>query len=259
MTDLLGALSDATNMAESWLWAAFLVFLRVGAVMALLPAFGERSVPQRVRLALTVCFTLIVAPAVAHRAPLPDAGFGLAVATEVIAGLALGIGLRLFVFALQIAGTLAAQSTSLAQLFGGQNAEPQPAISHIYVMAGLALAVMAGLHIHVAELLILSYDMLPFGLLPDSAVLSNWGVAQISAAFSLAFSLAAPFVAASVIYNIALGVINRAMPQLMVVFVGAPALTLGGLVLLAVSTPLLLAVWMTAFEAFLADPYAVPR
>ena len=258
MTEMLTLISATTNLTQGWLWAVALVFLRVGAVMALLPAFGEKSVPQRIRLALTVCFTLIVMPAVAEDAPQPEDGFALAIATEVIAGLALGIGLRLFVFALQIAGTLAAQSTSLAQLFGGQNAEPQPAISHIFVLAGLALAVMAGLHVRVAALLILSYDILPFGLLPDSAVLSNWGVAQISAAFALAFSMAAPFVAASLIYNIALGVINRAMPQLMVVFVGAPALTLGGLILLAISTPLLLALWMRAFDTFLTNPYVVP-
>ncbi|OZA12754.1 MAG: hypothetical protein B7Y02_06935 [Rhodobacterales bacterium 17-64-5] len=61
------------------------------------------------------------------------------------------------------------------------------------------------------------------------------------------------------IYNLALGAINRAMPQLAVSMVGAPALTLGGLALLAVATPLLLAVWLEAFQAFLADPFTVPK
>ncbi|QCO55695.1 flagellar biosynthetic protein FliR [Pseudorhodobacter turbinis] len=257
MNDLLNGLLAATNQTESWLWATLLVFVRVGAVMALLPAFGEQSVPQRVRLALTVCFTMIIAPAVVARAPGIEEGFALPLATEVAAGLALGIGFRMFVFALQIAGTLVAQSTSLSQLFGGQGAEPQPAISHVFVMAGLALAVASGLHVRVAEVLILSYNVLPFGIFPDSSILSDWGVAQIRAAFSLAFSMAAPFLAASLIYNIALGVINRAMPQLMVVLVGAPALTLGGLVLMAIATPLMLSLWMTALDAYLANPYVV--
>ncbi|WP_408633702.1 flagellar biosynthetic protein FliR [Pseudorhodobacter aquimaris] len=254
---MLNGLLAATNQTESWLWATFLVFVRVGAVMALLPAFGEQSVPQRVRLALTVCFTMIIAPAVVAQAPGIEEGFTLPLATEAVAGLALGIGFRMFVFALQIAGTLVAQSTSLSQLFGGQGAEPQPAISHVFVMAGLALAVVSGLHVRVAEVLILSYNVLPFGVFPDSSIMSDWGVSQIRTAFSLAFSMAAPFLAASVIYNIALGVINRAMPQLMVVLVGAPALTLGGLVLMAVATPLMLSLWMTAFDAYLANPYLV--
>ncbi len=67
--------------------------------------------------------------------------------------------------------------------------------------------------------------------------------------------MAVPFLAASVIYNIALGVINRAMPQLMVIFVGAPALTLGGLVLLAIAAPLLLKLWIDAFNAYLGNPF----
>lgn len=44
----------------------------------------------------------------------------------------------------------------------------------------------------------------------------------------------------------------------MVSMVGAPALTLGALALLAVATPILLAVWLQAFEAYLADPFGPP-
>lgn len=256
MIALIGALTETTNIAQNWLWAGFLVFLRVGAAMALLPAFGEQSVPQRIRLALGICYTMVVLPAVIERVAPLDGLLVLPLATEVIAGLSIGIGLRLFVFALQIAGTLAAQSTSLSQLFGGQGGEPQPAMSHVFVMAGLALAVMSGLHIRIAELFIFSYDVLPPGVFPSGEELAHWGLEQVSTAFSLAFSLAAPFIAASLIYNIALGVINRAMPQLMVVFVGAPALTLGGLILLAVSTPLLLGVWLNAFQTYLDNPFA---
>ena len=44
------------------------------------------------------------------------------------------------------------------------------------------------------------------------------------------------------------------MPALMVSFIGAPALTLGGLVLMALAVPLGLAIWLGAFQAFLANP-----
>jgi flagellar biosynthetic protein FliR len=88
--------------------------------------------------------------------------------------------------------------------------------------------------------------------------MADWGLAQVTRAFATGFSLAMPFVIASFLYNLALGVINRAMPQLMVAFVGAPALTAGGLVLLALSAPLVLAVWLAALNGFLAAPFAVP-
>jgi flagellar biosynthetic protein FliR len=255
MTPLLPQIMAYSGYSQQMLLVVFLVFLRVGAAMALLPAFGEQVVPQRIRLGLTIAFTAIITPAVADDLA-ATTGNALPFATEVMAGLALGIALRLFVIALQIAGTMVAQSTSLSQLFGGAGAEPQPAMSHLFVMAGLAIAVISGLHVRVAELLILSYDILPPGRLIPGAELADWGLGRVAHAFSLAFSLAAPFIAASVIYNIALGVINRAMPQLMVVFVGAPALTLGGLVLLAITTPLLLAVWVQALHAFFDAPFA---
>jgi len=78
------------------------------------------------------------------------------------------------------------------------------------------------------------------------------GTERVASTFQLAFSLAAPFVVASFIYNISLGVINRAMPHLMVAFVGAPFTTLGGLVLLLLVTPHLISRWHSALDQFVS-------
>ena len=134
-----------------------------------------------------------------------------------------------------------------------------PAISHLLVAAALCLALMNGLHVRLAAALILSYEALPAGVFPAAGLMRDWSLGQISQAFALAFSLAAPFVIAALIYNVALGVINRAMPALMVSFIGAPALTAGALMLLAIAAPMMLGVWSTGFSTFLADPFTVPR
>jgi len=246
------------GFGQGGLVAAFLVFLRVGAAMAILPIVGESSVPGRVRLALAIVFTVIVTPAVADGfTTLQPTGFWITnlLFTETIIGLAIGFSLRMFVFALQIAGSIAAQSTSLSQLFGAAGVDPQPAIGHVLVIAGLALAVTLGLHIKIAGLFIYSYQVFEAGKLVPAIDLSAWGVARVAHSFGLAFSLAAPFIVASLIYNIALGAINRAMPQLMVSFVGAPAITAGGLVLLLVVAPFILAAWFAALDSFLLAPF----
>ena len=121
-------------------------------------------------------------------------------------------------------------------------------------LGGLALATISGLHVEAARFLILSYDFFPIGQLPGAAMIADWGVARTAQAFALAFMLAAPFIIASVVYNLALGVINRAMPQLMVAFVGAPVITWGGLFLLFASAPVLLTVWSDALLSFLSQP-----
>lgn len=242
------------------LWHLFAVFLRISALVSLLPAFGERSVPTRVKLGIALAFTLVVTPAVQ---PL-GTGPGLLpmarmVLTEVLIGMVLGMGLRLFVLALQTAGSIAAQATSLSQILGGAAADPVPAMGYLLTLAGLTLAVLLGLHIRVAQFLIHSYTLFPMGAAPLAPDLSQWGVQQIAHSFYLAFALAMPFVIASLIYNLALGVINRAMPQLMVAFVGAPAITFAGLFLLFAGTPLILTIWSDALFGFMLNPLEDPR
>jgi flagellar biosynthesis protein FliR len=257
MNDLFAQLTAITTFSLSQALAGFAVFLRVGAVMLLLPAFGEGVVPLRVKLAIAIAFTLVTAPVVLESLPQTNPFPPRLFATEVIAGLLLGFGLRLFIFALQIAGAIAAQATTLSQMFGGIGPEPQPIISNVLIVAALAAAVAAGLHVRVAEMLILSYSALPAGQFPTPSDITRLGVDQIARTFSLGFSLAAPFVIASVLYNVALGFINRAMPQLAVSFIGAPALTLGALALLAIVTPGLLAVWLALLNAHVANPLMV--
>lgn len=250
------ALAELLRLSDQALWQGMIVFLRVAAVTALLPAFGEHSVPMRIKLVVALMFTMIVAPSAPPVTPPANvAGFAWLALTESTSGLAIGLGLRFFVFALQMAGSMAAQSTSLSQVLGGAAVEPLPAMGYILVIAGIALAVMAGLHVRAAELLILSYDALPMGRMPGATALSEWGVDQVRRAFSLAFTLAAPFVILSVLYNLALGAINKAMPQLMVAFVGAPVITAGGLFLLCVASPYILHVWFEALQVYLFNPF----
>ena len=251
MQNLAQLLEQTTH--SFWLFLA--VFLRIAGISSLLPAFGERTVPMRVKLGLAVMFTLVVAPSVVT----PDAGppswiSGYGFLAELLIGLALGLAIRLFVLSLQTAGSIAAQSTSLAQILGGAAVEPIPALGYILVVGGLALATLSGLHVKAAEVMISSYSIFPPGQFPDPSVLSEWGVGRVMSAFALAFTLAAPFVITSLVYNLALGVINRAMPQLMVAFVGAPVITFGAVFLLFLSAPLILSVWNAEFLAFLANP-----
>jgi flagellar biosynthetic protein FliR len=253
MEQMLQIAAQMSGQSQDWLWAALLVFLRIGAAMALMPAFGETVVPARIRLALALAFTAVVMPAslASQNAP-PGA---LAAGGEVMIGLMLGIGLRLFILALQTAAVIAASAMSLTQLFGGTGPEPQPAFGNLLTMAALALAVLSGLHIKVASFFIVSYQIFPAGAPLAQSDVSQWGIAQISGFFSLAFSLSAPFVLASVVYNLALGVINKSMPQLMVTMVGAPLLTGGAMFLMILTLPVILSVWHEAFNAFLANPY----
>lgn len=252
------ALGQLIGLTQDVLWLHFVVFLRAGAILSLFPGFGERSVPVRIKLVLALMLTLVTAPALA-----PDLAeivsdpppLAWLVLTEAGIGVMIGIGIRLFILALQTAGSIAAQATSLSQILGNAGIEPMPAMGYLLVLGGIALAMMSGLHVRMAEMTILSYGLFSVARLPDAAAAAQWGIRQVAGAFGLAFTLAAPFVIVSVLYNLTLGIINRAMPQLMVVFVGAPVITGAGMVLLMVLAPTMLTIWIEALSGFIANPF----
>lgn len=259
------ALAQLFNFGEREVYALIAVFTRVGAVAALAPGFGEQGVPARIRLAGAVAFTIIVWPAISPLAlaGAPDDGaFGAAalwrlVLAEAACGLALGLAIRMFVFALQYAGSIAAQSTAVAQILGaGVTPDPMPSVAGILTISGIALALAGGLHVKLAVAMIMSYDVLPYGTFPVAGDLAAWGVERAAAAIALAFGLATPFVVGALLYNVALGAINRAMPQLMVAFIGAPAITAGALILLFACGPILLAHWAGLLDLALAAPFS---
>ena len=97
---MISELLTLLPFSQSVLWAGFVVFLRVGAMMAILPAFGEQSVPVRVRLAITLAFCAVVTPALSEQPLTVPSDIFIAIVPlliEVIVGLFFGLLLRFFV------------------------------------------------------------------------------------------------------------------------------------------------------------------
>ncbi|SDX89285.1 flagellar biosynthetic protein FliR [Citreimonas salinaria] len=251
-------IEEAFGAATILAWGSLIVFLRVAAALFALPALGEQWLSLRVRLLLAIMLTAAIVPAVLPALDIPDPSLGSflkALVTETLAGLFMGIMLRLFVLAIQTAGSMMAQSTSLSQIMGQAGIDPLPAMGHVLTVSALALLMATGFHVKAAAYLILSYDILPPLEFPNPGAVADAGRRRVAESFALAFSLALPFVILSVLYNLTLGVINKAMPTLMVAFVGAPVITMGAVAMLFLTAPLALTVWLEAVEVFLAAPF----
>lgn len=236
----------------------FLVFIRTGAMVFFLPGFGESYVPVRVKLVLAGVLAVLVFPMVGTEITVdpasPNQVYGL-IFTESIIGLFWGAVIRLILHALQMAGAIISQATSLAQIFGGTvNMDAQPAMGHIMVVSGLALIAVLGLHEIYIVYILNTYAVTPAGMFLSGTDVAVYSANHIGKAFALAFQLSAAALTATLLYNIVLGVINRAMPQLLVSFVGAPAITAGGLLLLYLMAPTLLTVWLHFVEEIIAIP-----
>ncbi len=223
---------------------AFLVFMRVGTAFFLLPGIGSRNTPPKLRLMIAFLFTYLLVPLSGQVEPdLSRAGYVAACGNEVISGAVIGFLCRSLFWAIEIAGTMAAQAISLAQILGNQVEQPQPAIGQFLYYAALALAMLLDFHFMVLKAMIDSYQLMPIGTGIAPEVAAKLTVDTFVRLFDIAVGLAGPFLVIAVLYNLCLGVINKAMPQLMVAFVGAPAISWLGLLVLMLSAPVLLSVW----------------
>ena len=250
-------LTPLTDAAGGLIFLYGGVFARVGGALALVPGLGERAIPVRVKLGAALALTFLLVPLAGVPVTLPEEPLDLArvLVWEAAAGLVIGLAFRLLVFALQIAGSIASQSMSVAHLFaGGLASEPEPALATLLAMGGVAIALAAGLHVALVAALASLYDLLPFGRPLDGAMAAAWTTAGVARSFALGLSLALPFVAVGFAYNLALGALSRAMPQLLVALVGAPVLVALGLATLWLVLPELMAAWGGVLGRVFADP-----
>jgi len=100
-----------------------------------------------------------------------------------------------------------------------------------------------------------SYAALPPGQLPPGADLMEVVLRAVAAHMSLALRLAAPFVLVGAIWQVALGLLSRLVPQLQIYFAALPGQVLGGLLLVSLLVGGLVQFWVrAAAEAFAALP-----
>lgn len=259
MLTIFDQLAPLVSFSEAAFMAGVLVFVRVGAIVSFVPGFGEQFIPVRVRLVAAVSFSMIVWPLLDYSTLSGEwdaIRLGRAILAETAVGLLIGISLRLLVMALQLAGSIAAQTTALAQIAGaGVTPDPMPAIGNTLVIAGLALAMVLDLHVKLVSSIVTSYEIIGFGGIMPASDVASWGLGRAMQAFAFAFSLAGSFLIASFLYNVSLGAINKAMPQLMVAFIGAPAITFASIILLLLAAPVILSLWSVKLDAVLADPF----
>lgn len=254
----MDALQEIAVLAQentAYLVPAMAVFSRLGALFYMLPVVGETVVPVRVRLAAAFAVTALILPVLSEGFEITEYTVSTAFALlviEAIYGLMLGFGFRLMVYSLQILGNVVSQALSISQVLGeGIATEPNTTISTLLMMTGVTLLATMGVHIEAVGVIIRSFDMFPLGQSPNLDGMAYWLNNKGAEAFSLGITLALPFIILNFVYNAILGFLNRAMPQLMVSFVGMPAITGVGLFLLVVSAGSILTTWTQIyFDSF---------
>ena len=229
---------------EAELWRVVFLMTRIGAALFAAPFFGAASVPVPVRVSLTgalAIFTSIWMPAVAIPPQLLSAAGMLAIAGEVLLGLAIGFVLQ-FAFA---APTIAAEligggmGMSMATSADPSTGGTTTAFGQYFTIVLTLIFLATGAHLQWLALLTESYRAFP----PGETWLGGERLGMIAGfggfMFETAVRIALPVVLVLFLVQLVTGILSRSAPSLNLMAMGLPAGVLAGLAGLIIAAPLI--------------------
>jgi flagellar biosynthetic protein FliR len=222
-----------------------LVFARIGAMVMLLPGFGEVNIPTRIKLSIALLLTLIILPLhrQAYQVDLNSvAPLVVLMLHEIVIGIVLGATARVTLSALQVAGSVIAQQLGLGFVTAIDPTQGQQGllIGNFLTILGLTLLFATDTHHLVIAALNESYRIFSPGEFFSSGDVAALATKAFATAFKIGMQLSAPFLVFGLVFNIGLGVLARLMPQMQVYFVGVPlSILVGFLILALVITPIM--------------------
>lgn len=259
-------------------WA--LVLFRLSGIFLLAPLFGGTTIPSQVKvflaLGLSFCIypTLVTPghPAAAGINRLIEQGLPLpavvgAIGSELLVGIALGMGALLPLIGMQLAGQIIDQQMGigLGGIYNPELEQESGVTGEFFYLLSMAIFVILGGHRVLLSILIGTFETIPPGGLSPDIRLTRLLLTLISASFELGLRVAAPVLCLVFLETVAMGFLARTVPQLNIMSVGFPLRILAVLALLAVGVTITTQTYIDALrqalqtlESFFLTPLAAP-
>ncbi len=239
-----------------WIVTLLLVVARVGGIMLIAPIVSESVVPVKVRVVLSVAIGLAVMGRLVQpmTLPLDLLGLALAGAGELAVGAAIGYAARLLFVGVELGAMHVSQQmgVGLAEVYDEQADDSSGAVRRLFMMLSLVLFLAIGGHRQLIAAVMRTFDTLPLGGFVAGQTLLGVLLVLLDACFALALKVAAPVLIALLLATVALGLLQRTVPQMHVFSTGFPIRAMLGLVVLAgslaVLSPVLESAWKLATQ-----------
>ena len=231
------------NLTIPYILTFFMVSMRLGTLMMMIPAFGGNFVPMQIRILFVFTITVVLVPAVEvvgigsiHLWEIAYYAVG-----EVLLGLFLGVCVRSLFAIVEVAGQLISRNMGLmmAEQFDPSNGMNANLIGVLLFYFTTILFFIIGGHHQVLHALTQSFSIVP--IMKDQLVIGNFqSVAGIlSQVFALAISIAAPFIAVNFIITLGFGVLGKVAPKINVMLISFSFRIVGGMVVFLITANLI--------------------
>ncbi|MCX5836848.1 MAG: flagellar biosynthetic protein FliR [Deltaproteobacteria bacterium] len=242
------------------------VFLRIGAILVMIPVLGETSVPLRVKGGLAILISMLVFPFVSAdisrlQAESKSLAVLLSMIGEVLIGITIGFAARLIFAGIQFAGDM----VGIQMGFSIVNVIDPVSSAQVSIMAEfqylIALLVYLAIDAHHIFLFAIvdSYRNVSVIGYHFSGSLIQAMMTFSKELFVTAVKISAPVMAVLLFTNVALGVIARTIPQMNVFIVGFPLQIAAGLIVFGLTIPVFVKVVQKAMISLGTEVHTLLR
>ncbi|ARD59523.1 flagellar biosynthetic protein FliR [Kosakonia radicincitans DSM 16656] len=205
--------------------------LRILALLGTAPIFSEKQINARIKIALALVSTFLIAP------QLPDTGIAIASldglmagCQQLIIGIAIGFSVQLIFVAVRHAGELVGMQMglSMAMVYDPSGGTNMPVVARLLNLCVTLLFLVFNGHLYLLEVVASSFNAFPVSAAPMGATGMMEIVREGRMIFQYGFMLGLPVITLLLCLNLTLGLLNRLTPQLSIFIVGFPvSLTVG--------------------------------
>lgn len=236
---------DVFGLTQVQFETLLLIFVRVSVMLFVFPVFSAPQIPLMVRIGLAGIISFILYHATPMTVPLPDMGaLVAAVVSQIVVGLIVGFVAYLVFMGIQFAGEILDIQIgfAVANVISPQTQQQVTVLGELELTLATLVFLISNSHLLMLQGIGGSFHLLPLPYVNlDPSVAGNV-VLFLEQAFLIVFQIAAPAAVALFVVNVALGLMARVAPQMNVFVVGFPLQIGVGLLMLAISVPLLAAV-----------------
>ncbi|MCY1504562.1 flagellar biosynthetic protein FliR [compost metagenome] len=146
----------------------------------------------------------------------------------------MGLVARYYVLGLQFAGAAITMLMGFSSPPSSDVIEdtPENQLTSLISFAGLMVLFMLDFHHVMIEAIVQSYRAMPIGTAFDPQGVLITLTDSLAQTFMIMLRLASPFVVYGLLFNVAIGMVNKLAPQIPIYFISQPYLIMGGMFLL---------------------------
>ncbi len=195
-----------------------LVFCRIGGMILFNPLLGRKNVPASVRAGLVLLLTVLIAPSSTIASIEALSGFALfaAMVKELFAGFCFGILFQMYYYMLFVAGDVIDMGfgLSMSKAFDPGTNIQVSLTGNLFQIMFIVYFFVTDCHLIFIKLIYSTFDIVSLGGMSFGQNIGEFMCTQFVYSFGLIMHLAIPYIAASFILEISMGVLMKLIPQI---------------------------------------------